>query len=82
MNMCLKEYIKTYDFFTGSTGNISNDRVTGLRQAGKVFAASSDIKEKELAVKTMCGLVLGVGQYQAGQFNKQVRINLLDIFLI
>ena len=70
MNMRLEEYVKTYDFFT--PGSISNDRVIGLRQSGKVFAASADILDKELAVKTMCGLVLGVGQYQASQFNKQV----------
>ena len=70
LNMRLEEYVKTYDFFT--PGSISNDRVVGLRQSGKVFAASPDILDRELAVKTMCGLVLGVGQYQASQFNKQV----------
>ena len=70
MNMRLEEYVKTYDFF--APGSISNDRVIGLRQSGKVFAASPDVQDKELAVKAMCGLVLGVGQYQASQFNKQV----------
>ena len=63
MNIRLEEYVKTYDFFT--PGSISNDRVAGLRQSGKVFAASTDSSDKELAVKTMCGLVLGVGQYTA-----------------
>ena len=77
----LEEYVKTFDFFTPSS--ISNDRVVGLRQSGKVFAASTDSSDKELAVKTMCGLVLGVDQYTAinKYNNNKVRFLIRRLFV-
>ena len=66
----LEEFVKVYDFFGAG---VSNDRVSGLRQASKIFHSSSSTGVRELAVKTVCGLVLSVGQYQANQYTKQVK---------
>ena len=70
-NIGLEEYVKGYDFFSGG---VTSDRVAGLRQASKVFISSSGPQERELAVKTACGLILSVGQFQANQYSKQVEL--------
>jgi len=67
-NIGLEDFVKSYDFF--SVG-ISHERVVGLRQSSKVFIRSGN-HTKELAVRTVCGLALAVGQHQATQYTKQV----------
>merc|ERR1719320_1713051 len=67
-NIGLEEYVKSYDFFSAG---ISQERVVGLRQSSKVFMRSGS-HTKELAVRTICGLALAVGQHQATQYTKQV----------
>ena len=73
-NVALEEFVKSYDFL--GIG-VTNDRVSGLRQASKVFIASQHPQIRELAVKTVCGLVLSVGQYQSRQYTKQVQMKTL-----
>ena len=70
-NMGLEEFVRCYDFF--GVG-VSQDRVAGLRQASKVFKSSTNVQTRELAVKTVCGLVLSVGQFQANHYTKQVNL--------
>ena len=65
LNFSLEEFVQNYDFFSSP---VSSERVCGLRQAGKVFARKGG-PCREVAVRTLCGLVLSVGQ--SSQFTKQ-----------
>lgn len=78
-NIGLEDFLKNYDFLSAG---VSHDRVLGLRQAAKVFSSSSTSNTRELAVKTVCGLVLGVGQYHANTFNAKVSFSFSTVYSI
>ena len=65
LNFSLEEFVQNYDFFSSP---VSAERVCGLRQAGKVFSRRGG-QSREVAVRTLCGLVLSVGQ--SSQYTKQ-----------
>ena len=57
VNMSLEEYVRGFDFFNSS---MSVEKAVGLRQSSKLFNRKGG---GELAVRTVAGLGLALGQH-------------------